>query len=93
MDYFVILDSIHRLLQHTPLETLNNDGKTCLAKPFARYWQTVMWNRVFEMLLEADGPAASAARKELEACLVKNMTWRRLVRLALCRLESALGFQ
>eukprot|EP00047_Mylnosiga_fluctuans_P018309 m.69402 g.69402 ORF g.69402 m.69402 type:complete len:857 (-) comp7550_c0_seq1:2038-4608(-) len=91
-DYAAVLDVIHRLLQHAPMELTTVDGRQQLAHPLARYWQAALWTTVFNALLNING-TVPPVRREMEAFLMKNLTWRRLLRLALCRLENGLSDQ
>lgn len=87
-----VLEVLHQFLQRTPLAVaVDEDGMAHPAQPLARYWQTGVWTRVFEGLLNSDSPAALlAARKELQTYLTQNPARARLLRLALSRLESGL---
>ena len=87
---------LHHFLQREPLSLKFNeeDNLVHLGHPLARYWQTAVWEKVFDHLLNSDAPTAlAAARKELQVYLGQNPMRARLLRLALGRLENSMDME
>lgn len=89
---FALLHS--RSLSESPMDIANRSGHWEPVEPFKRFWNKSMWERVFDILLNA-GPTLShgseeescsallEARRELESFLESNDAKRKSLRVVL----------
>lgn len=75
-DYLGIADIIHRLLFNRSLKIRNSNGTKELVEPIKKYWQTDLWNPLFNLLLNSSSLKSIAdVNSELQKIKSKFEAW------------------
>jgi hypothetical protein len=92
IDAFGLCAVLHVLLhgEYMRVVTDPRTGRYRAKEPFKRYWQTALWESVFDALLNPDGAPVAEVQQSIEGLLKANDSIARRVRTQLAKVDLAL---
>jgi checkpoint serine/threonine-protein kinase len=92
-DLFGIASVVHCMLHNEYMQIQNEGGIWRPKLKLKRYWQTDLWNDLFEAFINTEGgtlPVVKDYRAKFEKYLLDNPSKARLVKPQLCKLNISM---